>query len=93
MAAFFRLILFMVIAQTVFYLLLRLYLRSQQHERLEAIWDKRHPDQAGNTASRRGFIRKAMVGFDKSLKVRLLWLVYILPTLTIAGIVWWVNWQ
>lgn len=93
MAAFLRLILFVLIAQMAFHLLLRLYLRSQRHERLEVIWDRRHPDLAGNNPARREFIRKAMVRFDKSLKVRLLWLVYILPGLTIAGIVWWVNWQ
>lgn len=92
MAAFFRLILFVLIAQMVFHLMLRLYLRSQAHERLEGIWDARHPGLAGNNPARRAFVRKAMIGFDKSLKVRLLWLIYILPGLTIVGIVWWVNW-
>ena len=88
MAAFFRLILFVLIVQTVFYVLLRIYLRSLRRERLEQVWHSRHPDLAGNHPARREFVRKAMVGFDKSLKVRLLWLVYILPQAAIAAIVW-----
>lgn len=93
MAAFFRLILFMLIAQTVFYLMLRLYFRSTRRELLEETWDARHPEQAGNNPARRAFVRKAMVGFEKTLKVRLLWLVYLLPGMAIAGIIWWVNWK
>lgn len=93
MAVFARLIVFVLIAETIFYLLLRIYLRSIRTERLEEIWDERHPDQAGNNAARREFVRKSLVGFEKTLRVRLLVLVFILPTLAIMGIVYWVNWQ
>lgn len=93
MVALFRLILFVLIAETVFFLMLRIYFRSLRHERLEDIWDARHPDQAGNNPARREFVRKAMIGFEKTLKVRLLWLVFVLPTLVIIGIAGWVNWR
>ncbi|WP_103172238.1 hypothetical protein [Paracoccus sp. SY] len=93
MAAFIRLILFLLIAETVFYLLLRVYLRSLRHERLEEIWDERHPSMPGNTPARRAFVRRSMIGFDRTLKSRLLLLVFVLPNLAVVGIIYWVNWQ
>ncbi len=93
MIALFRLIVLVFLLEAMFYLLLRIYIRSLRRERLEEIWDERHPDMAGNNDLRDEFVRKAMVGFDRSLKSRLLWLVFILPTLAIMAIVYWVNWQ
>lgn len=93
MAAFFRLILFLLIAETVFYLLLRIYIRSLRRERLEDRWDERHPAMPGNTPARREFVRRSMAGFDRTLRSRLLLLVFVLPNLAIMGIIYVVNWQ
>jgi len=93
LAAFFRLIVFVLLAEAMFYLLLRIYIRSQRRERLEEIWDRRHPELAGNTRLRDEFVRKSMVGYDRTLKSRLLWLVFVVPNLVIIGIVIRVNWQ
>lgn len=91
--ALIRLWLFMIAVQLLFYVLLRIYVRSQQIERLENRWDARHPDRAGDSVARRAFIGKAMVGFEKSLKSRLTLLVFVLPTLAVLGIVYLVNWH
>lgn len=93
MAALFRLILFVLLLETAFFLLLRIYIRSLRREQLEDIWDERHPEMAGNSPLRREFVRKSMTGFENTLKSRLIWLVYILPTLVIMAIVILVNWQ
>lgn len=93
MAAFFRLILFLLIAETAFYLLLRVYLRSLRREQLEDTWDERHPAMPGNTPARREFVRRSIVGFDRTLRSRLLLLVFVLPNLAIMGIIYVVNWQ
>ncbi len=93
MAALFRLIVLVFLIETMFYLLLRIYIRSLKRERLESLWDERHPERAGNSPERDEFVRRAMVGFDTSLKARLLWLVFIIPTLAILAIVIQVNWQ
>lgn len=93
MAALFRLIVLVFLIETMFYLLLRIYIRSLRRERLELLWDERHPERAGNSPERDEFVRRAMVGFDTSLKARLLWLVFIIPTLAILAIVIQVNWQ
>lgn len=34
-----------------------------------------------------------MIGFDKTLKSRLLLLVFVLPNLAVMGIIYWINWQ
>ena len=91
--ALIRLWLVLLAGQMVFYLLLRVYLRSQQVERLENRWDARHPDLAGNSAARRAFVAKAMAGFGRSLRARLAVLVFVLPTLAVLVIVIAVNWQ
>ncbi len=91
--AFIRLWLVLLVVQMVFYVLLRLYVRSLQLERLENRWDARHPDQAGNTAARGAFVAKAMTGFNRSLRARLTLLVFVLPTAAILAIVILVNWQ
>ncbi|MDM7459754.1 MAG: hypothetical protein P3W94_010510 [Paracoccus sp. (in: a-proteobacteria)] len=93
MAALIRLFLFMLAVQLVFFVLLRLYLRSLRLERLENRWDARHPESAGDTPARRAFIARSMTGFERSLKARLAWLVFILPTLAVLGIVIVVNWR
>lgn len=93
MAALFRLIIVILLLEALFYLLLRIYIRSQRRERLEDIWDQRHPDRAGDTPLRDEFVRKSMIGYDRTLKSRLLWLVFIIPNLIMIGIIIRVNWQ
>lgn len=93
MAALFRLMLLVFLLEIALYLLLWIYIRSLRREELENQWAARHPDQVGNHTARGEFVRRSMRGFDKSLKARLLWLVFILPTAAIMGIIYWVNWQ
>ncbi|MFD1796382.1 hypothetical protein FQV27_00530 [Paracoccus aurantiacus] len=88
-----RLVLFLFIVEVIFYLLLTIYLRSTKREALEDEWDRRHPDRAGDSAERSAFVRRSMVGFQKTLKARLVGLVFILPTIAIAVIAWFVNVQ
>lgn len=90
---FIRLIAIVIAIEALFYVLISIYVRSLQRERLEERWDKRHPDRAGHSPERREFVRKAMVGFDKTLKARLVALVFVLPNIALAAIVYYVNWQ
>lgn len=93
MAAFVRLILFLLVAEVLAYLLLRLYLRSLAAERLEDVWDTRHPARTGDGPARRVFVRRSLAGFDRTLRSRLLLLVFVLPNLAVLGIIYLVNWQ
>lgn len=88
-----RLALFLFIIEAIFYLMISIYLRSIKAEALEGEWNKRHPDKAGDSPERREFVRRSMVGFRKTLKARLVGLVFILPTIAIGVIAWFVNVQ
>ena len=93
MTALFRLLFLVFVLEALFYLLLSVYIRSLRREKLEAEWDRRHPDRAGPSEARREFVNRAMHGFRRTLKARLVWLVFIIPTIVLAAIVYVVNWQ
>ncbi|TKW68088.1 MAG: hypothetical protein DI616_02980 [Paracoccus denitrificans] len=88
-----RLMVFLFLIEAIFYLLLSIYLRSTKKEALENEWDRRHPDLVGDSPERRTFVRRSMVGFQKTLKARLVGLVFIVPTILIGVIAWYVNVQ
>jgi hypothetical protein len=71
---------------TVFYWLLRTYFRSTRREALEKRFD-----EEGLTGDRDIWVEAQMKDYGRSLKLRLLWLVYILPLAAIAGIIFYVN--
>lgn len=93
MMAMARMIGVVIALELVFFVLIRIWLRSLQRERMENRWDARHPEAAGDSPARREFVRKSMVGFERTLRARLVWLVFVLPTLAIAAIIYYVNWQ
>jgi len=90
---FLRLMLILFFIEVIFYLLLTIYLRSTRRESLEEEWDRRHPDRSGDSPERRVFVRRAMQGFQKTMRARLVGLVFILPTVAIVVIAWVVNVQ
>lgn len=71
---------------TVFYWLLRTYFRSTRREALEKRFD-----EEGLTGDRDIWVEAQMKDYGRSLKLRLLWLVYILPLAAIAGIIFYLN--
>lgn len=93
MIALLRLIGIVIAVEALFYVLLTIYIRSLRRERLEEEWNARHPNEAVDHDRRREFVRKSMVGFEKSLKSQLLLLVFVVPTMAIMAIIYYVNWQ
>ena len=89
--AFIRMIAVVIAIEALFYVLLSLYIRSLRREKLEGDWDRRHPDRAGPGPERREFVRRAMVGFERTLKARLVGLVLVIPTIAIMVIIYYVN--
>jgi hypothetical protein len=86
MIAFFKLALFGYIALTVIYWLLAIYFRSLERERLEKEYD--HGEVEG---SRDAHIAQGLAGYENSLRRRLIWLVFIIPTAVVAALVWILN--
>ena len=78
---------------TVVYLLVSIYSRSVRREKLEKEWDT-DPAREGQTQEeRRAFIEAGMQAYDKGLKKRLLWLIYIIPTVGFVAVIYFINWH
>lgn len=91
--AFMRLIAMVIVVELIFYVLIGIYIRSTRREALEHQWDARRPDLAGDTPQRRKFVRRAMVGFRKTLRSRLVGLVLVLPVVAMIVIIVLVNYN
>lgn len=87
-----RLAFLIYVALTIAYFLTSIYSRSVRRERLEKEWDT-DPAREGMPADERtAFIEAGIVQYDKGLKKRLLWLIYIVPTLALLATIYFVNW-
>jgi hypothetical protein len=87
-----RLAFFFYVALTIIYFLTAIYSRSVRREKLEKEWDT-DPSREGLTVQERlTFIEAGMVQYDKGLKRRLLWLIYILPTFGFVAVIYFINW-
>lgn len=86
MIAFFKLALFGYIALTVIYWLLAIYFRSLERERLEKEYD--HGRIEG---TRDGHVAQGLAAYENSLRRRLIWLVFVIPTAVVIALVWILN--
>ena len=73
---------------TVVYLIVAMYSRSVRREKLEKKFD------AGDVEGDRDtYITKGMQAYEKGLKRRLIWLVYVVPAGIVIVTVYLVNYQ
>jgi Ca2+/Na+ antiporter len=85
---FVRLAVFGFLGLSVFYVLLSLYMRSVEKERLEKEFDA-----GGVAGARDDHITQGMEIYRKSLRVKLLWLVYVIPMVVAAALIYILNFQ
>jgi hypothetical protein len=78
---------------TIIYFFTSLYSRSVRREKLEKAWDSDPAREGATEADRSAFIESGMEAYDKGLKKRLLWLIYIVPTLGFLAVIYFVNWH
>lgn len=88
MVGFFKLAVFGLLGLSVLYVILSIYLRSLERERLEKEWDA-----GGIAGDRDGHIQRGLVAHRHGLRVKLLWLVYIIPITVVTALVWILNFQ
>ena len=81
-----RLAILMLVVMTVFYWLLRIYSRSLRREKLEKMWT-----EEGAQGDRDAYVRDGLARYDASLRPRLIWGVYIVPTVVIGVIIYLTN--
>lgn len=87
---FIKLVVFGFIGLTVIYFSVSLYSRSVRKERLEDAFDEEHPD-GGAPGERDAFVADGMQAYNDSIRPKLIGLVYVVPTVVIAAIVYTIN--
>jgi hypothetical protein len=87
-----RLAFVMYVMLTIIYFLTSVYSRSVRREKLEKEWDTDPAREGTPQDERTAFIESGMVSYDKGLKKRLLWLIYVVPTIGFMTTIYFVNW-
>lgn len=90
MIAFIRLMVFGFVIMTIFYVLINIYSRSVRREKLENIWDEENPD-GGDAQARDTYIEQGMREYEGSLRKKLIWLVYVIPTIVVCLLIYLTN--
>ncbi len=88
-----RLAFVMYVALTIIYFLTGIYSRSVRREKLEKAWDTDPAREGAPAAQRSAFIEGGMQAYEKGLKKRLLWLIYVIPTVGFMTTIYFVNWH
>jgi hypothetical protein len=83
---FLRLALFGLIALTVVYVLVSLYSASVRRERLEKQWERE-----GAIGDRDAYVEAGMERYRRSFRRQLIVLVYVIPVVTVAILVYLLN--
>jgi ABC-type Na+ efflux pump permease subunit len=81
-----RLAVFAFLGLSVLYLLVSVYSRSVRREKLEKRFDA-----GGVEGDRDTYIADGMTAYEKGLRKRLIWLVYIIPMIVFSIIIYFVN--
>lgn len=88
MIAMLRVAVFWAIALTVVYFLVAIYSRSVRRE-----WLEKKYDAGGIEGERHDYIEAGMQAYERGLRRKLLWLVYIIPTVVVGVTIYFVNYQ
>jgi len=91
MIGFLRLAAIGFVVLTVLYLLVAVYARSLERERLEKAWDGDPANEGAAPAARERFIEDGMEAYRQSLRRRLVLLVYVVPLVAIGVVYYLVN--
>lgn len=87
---FIKLVVFGFIGLSIIYLSISIYSRSVRKERLEDEFDAENPD-GGAPGARDAYIAEGMQAYNKSIRPKLIGLVYVVPTVAVAVIVYTIN--
>jgi hypothetical protein len=88
-----RILVFAFIGLSVVYVMVSIYSRSVRREKLEKAWDTDPAREGAAKALRDAYIAEGMQAYEHGLRKRLIWLVYILPLVAMAMIIYFVNWN
>ena len=84
---FIKLVVFGFLLLSVIYLSLSVYSRSVRREKLEKEWDEEKPEGI----TRDAFVAKGVAEYNVGLRPKLLLLVYVVPAVFVAAVVYLTN--
>ncbi len=87
---FVRLVVFGFLALGVIYLSISVYSRSVRREKLEKEWAANNPDST-DRAAHDAFVAKGIAAYNASYRPKLIGLVFVVPTVIVAAIVYITN--
>jgi len=85
-----RLVVFGFIFLSIVYLAISFYSRSVRREKLEKRWDA-NPPEGADDAARQEYIDNGMAEYESSFRKKLILLVYVVPTIAVAIIMYAIN--
>ena len=83
-----RLAFFMYVGLTIIYFVTSIYSRSVRREKLEKRWAS-----DGLEGDRETWIEDGMKAYEHGLKKKLMWLIYIIPTIGFLVTIYLINWH
>lgn len=90
MIALIQLAFFGCLVLILIYVMVSAYSRSTTRERLEKRWDA-GTDPGAATFDRDAYIEQGMRAYERSLRKKLIWLVFVVPIAVVALVVYLVN--
>ncbi len=87
-----RLVVLGFIGLSVVYFAISIFSRSIRREKLEKEWDA-NPPEGGDMATRATYIKEGMAAYESGFRKKLIVLVYIVPPLFVAAILYLTNAQ
>ena len=81
-----RLVVIGFIFLTAVYFIVRIYMRSLEAERLEELWTEN-----GRPGRMDDFVNRGLAEYEHSLRRKLIWLVYVVPTILVAVLIYVTN--
>ncbi len=88
MVGFLRLVVFGFIALSVIYLWLSFSARAAQRRALRAQWD-----EEARSGDQEAFVAEGMRVYERSLRHKLIVLVYVIPVIVVAAIIYVTNYS
>ncbi len=87
--ALIRLVVIGFVVLTIIYGMVWLYSRSVRREKLEKEWDAENP--GGDPAARADYVEKGMADYHSSIRPKLILLVYVVPAIAAAVLMYLIN--
>lgn len=87
---FVRFAVFGLVILTVIYWAVSAYSRSVRREKLEEWWDELDADERAET-DRESYVDDGMSAYDKSIRPKLILLVYVIPIIAVCVLIYVIN--